>query len=87
MADQDHIAVANPGPTSSLNLLTGLDLDGIGFQLTVDPQTLSNDIHTYDPNSGTSPLVAVCRKYVRLMFDAYLAVDPTMSQLPPPEEP
>ena len=68
MADQDHIAVANPGPRCSLNLLTGADLDGIGFQLTVDPQTLSNDIHTYDPNSSTSPLVAVCRKYVRLMF-------------------
>lgn len=43
------------------------------FDLAVDNATLAADIADYDPNSGTSPSVTVCRKYVRVLFDAYLA--------------
>jgi len=43
------------------------------FDLAVDNATLAEDLAGYDPTSGTSPSVSVCRKYARVIFDAYLA--------------
>jgi len=41
--------------------------------LAVDFDTLAADLALYDPASSTSPSAVICRKYVRVFFDAYLA--------------
>ena len=48
-------------------------VDGHRIALVVTEDELHADIAAYDPSSGTSPSVTVCRKYVRAMFDAYIA--------------
>jgi hypothetical protein len=48
-------------------------VDGVNIQVVISEDELFADLLAYDPASGTSPSVTVCRKYVRKMFDAYLA--------------
>ena len=65
------IAVA--APSYGMTIINRLDLQeatGTRITLVVDPATLAADMAAYDAGSGTSPSVAVCRKYVRAMFDA-----------------
>lgn len=50
-----------------------LEQFSVVWDLAIDPEQLAADLAEYDPNSGTSPSVAVCRKYARVLFDAYLA--------------
>ena len=67
-------------PAPSMDVVTGVldsvswdSVDGVNIQVVISEDELFADLLTYDPASGTSPSVTVCRKYVRRMFDAYLA--------------
>lgn len=67
-------------PAPSMGVVTGVldsvswdSVDGVNIQVVTSEDELFADLLTYDPASGTSPSVAVCRKYVRKMFDAYIA--------------
>ena len=67
-------------PAPSMDVVTGVldsvswdSVDGVNIQVVISEDELFADLLTYDPASGTSPSVTVCRKYVRKMFDAYLA--------------
>ena len=67
-------------PAPSMDVVTGVldsvtwdTVDGVKIQVVISEDELFADLLTYDPASGTSPSVTVCRKYVRRMFDAYLA--------------
>jgi hypothetical protein len=66
--------------------LTGDSVDGVRLSVYVSEDELFADLLTYDPASGTSPSVTVCRKYVRKMFDAYLAAR-AAAGLPPVTSP
>ena len=67
-------------PAPSMDVVTGVldsvswdSVDGVNIQVVISEDELFADLLTYDPASGTSPSVTVCRKYVRRMFDAYIA--------------
>ena len=67
-------------PAPSMDVLQGVidsvsqdTVDGVNIQVVISEDELFADLLTYDPASGSSPSVIVCRKYVRKMFDAYLA--------------
>lgn len=67
-------------PAPSMDVLQGVidsvsqdTVDGVNIQVVISEDELFADLLAYDPASGTSPSVTVCRKYVRKMFDAYLA--------------
>lgn len=67
-------------PAPSMGVVTGVldsvswdSVDGVNIQVVTSEDELFADLLTYDPASGTSPSVTVCRKYVRKMFDAYIA--------------
>lgn len=67
-------------PLPDLSIIYGVDdpatgdsVDGVRLSVYASEDELFADLLTYDPASGTSPSAAVCRKYVRKMFDAYLA--------------
>lgn len=51
----------------------GAEVPCLLADLAVDFDTLNADLQGYDPSSATSPSAVVCRKYVRALFDAYLA--------------
>lgn len=51
----------------------GAEVPCLLSDLAVDFDTLNTDLAGYDPSSATSPSAAVCRKYARAIFDAYLA--------------
>ena len=65
---------------------TGDLVDGVRLSVYVSEDELFADLLTYDPASGTSPPVTVCRKYVRKMFDAYIAAR-AAAGLPPVTNP
>ena len=80
-------------PAPSMDVLQGVidsvsqdTVDGVNIQVVVSEDELFADLLTYDPASGTSPSVTVCRKYVRKMFDAYL-VARAAAGLPPVTSP
>ena len=80
-------------PAPSMDVLQGVidsvsqdTVDGVNIQVVVSEDELFADLLTYDPASGTSPSVTVCRKYVRKMFDAYLAAR-AAAGLPPVTSP
>jgi hypothetical protein len=89
--------IAAASPTLGATITNRLDLvevTGTRISIVVDPAALAADMATYDAGSGTSPSVAVCRQYVRAMFDAvrlsmvsdYGLPDPCpLSSLPPGE--
>jgi len=65
------IAAASPTFDSSIvNRMTMDGATGTRLVLVVDPEILAADMATYDPGSTTSPSVAVCRKYMRALFDS-----------------
>lgn len=65
------IAVTTPAFGASItNRMDFQDATGTRITMVVDPATLAADMATYDAGSGTSPSVAVCRKYVRAIFDS-----------------
>ena len=70
----------------AVDALTGDSVDGVRLSVYVSEDELFADLLTYDPASGTSPSVTVCRKYVRKMFDAYLAAR-AAAGLPPVTSP
>lgn len=89
------IAAASPTFNSSIvDRMTMDAADGIRLVLVVDPDTLAADMATYDPGSATSPSVAVCRKYIRALFDSarvsmvsdYGLPDPCPNATVPPGE-
>ena len=80
-------------PAPSMDVLQGVidsvsqdTVDGVNIQVVVSEDELFADLLTYDPASGTSPSVTVCRKYVRKMFDAYIAAR-AAAGLPPVTSP
>ena len=80
-------------PAPSMDVVTGVldsvswdSVDGVNIQVVISEDELFADLLTYDPASGTSPSVTVCRKYVRKMFDAYLAAR-AAAGLPPVTSP
>ena len=80
-------------PAPSMDVLQGVidsvsqdTVDGVNIQVVVSEDELFADLLTYDPASGTSPSAATCRKYVRKMFDAYLAAR-AAAGLPPVTSP
>jgi len=78
---------------SSLNIFDGVEdytthelvNNAIRLQLWVSEDELLADLAQYDNLQGASPPVALCRKYVRKMFDTYqqLRVDNGLAPIPP----